>query len=225
MSPFQRGATLDVDKSFSDVLEHLNVGGFLDIWARYQRVVFSGNIMYVDTSDARATGSLSAFQIPGLGITIPPGARVDGKVDTQQFMATLLGGYRLLDRPDFTVDLLGGMRLWHIANDIHVATDHPLTGRHRASYREDFGWVDPLIGTRIFIPLTSHWSLQSEADLGGFGAGSDITWSLLANATYTFTDTLSVSAGYKALKVDYDHNGHVYDTLLSGPVVGVTWRF
>jgi len=225
ISPFQRGSTVDVDKSFSDVMEHLNVGGFLNIRARHQRFVLSGNMMYVDTSDAQARGPLSAFQIPGLGITIPSGASIDAKVDTTQFMATLLGGYRVLDRPEFTLDMLGGVRFWHISNSIAVTTHHPSTGRHSASYSENFGWIDPLVGTRVFFPLTDNWSFQSEADLGGFGVGSDLTWSVLASATYTFTDTLSASAGYKALKVNYDNHRHVYDTLLSGPVIGVTWRF
>lgn len=225
ISPFQRGATMNVDKSFSDVMEHLNVGGFLNIRARHQRVVLSGNMMYVDTSDAQARGPLSAFQIPGLGITIPSGASIDGKVDTTQFMGTLLGGYQLLDTPEFSLDILGGVRFWRISNRITVTTSHPSTGRYSGVYSEDFGWVDPLVGTRIFLPLSDNWSFQSEADIGGFGVGSDLTWSVLASATYTFTDTLSASAGYKTLKVNYDNHGHVYNTRLSGPVIGVTWRF
>jgi len=35
----------------------------------------------------------------------------------------------------------------------------------------------------------------------------------------------SSSAGYKVLDVDYDRDGHVYKTRLSGPVAGLTWRF
>ena len=35
-------------------------------------------------------------------------------------------------------------------------------------------------------------------------------------------DTL---AGYKALSVDYDEDGHVFDATLKGPVLGLTWRF
>jgi len=225
ISPFQRASTVDVDKSFSDVMENLNMGGFLNIRARHQRFVISGNLMYVDTSDAHARGPLSAFQIPGLDITIPPGASIDGKVDTTQFMATLLGGYRVLDTPEFTLDMSGGVRFWHISNSISVTTNHPSTGRHSASYSEDFGWVDPLLGIRVFFPLSDSWSLQSEADIGGFGVGSRLTWSVLASATYSFTDALSASAGYKALKVNYDNHGHRYDTLLSGPMLGVTWRF
>ncbi len=59
----------------------------------------------------------------------------------------------------------------------------------------------------------------------GFGAGSDLTWSALATVNYVFSDHLSGSVGYKVLDVDYDHGGHVYDTRLSGPVLGMTYRF
>lgn len=225
ISPFQRGSTVDVDKPFSEVMDDLNFGGFLDIWARYDRFVFSGNLMYVDTTDSHASGPLSAFQIPGFGVTIPPGSNVDAKVDSRQFMATLLGGYRVMETPDFTLDLLGGMRVWHVSNDITVSASHSLIGSRTASYGESFSWVDPLVGARVFLPLTNEFSFQTEADVGGFGMGADLTWSVLASINYTFTDNISASVGYKALKVDYDHNGHVFDTLLRGPAIGVTWRF
>ncbi len=82
-----------------------------------------------------------------------------------------------------------------------------------------------MIGARAFFRLTEDLSLQAQADIGGFGAGSDLTWSALATVNYIFTDHLSVSAGYKLLDVDYDHGGYVYDTRLSGPALGVTYRF
>jgi hypothetical protein len=102
ISPFRRGPTLGVEKSFFDVMEDLNFGGFVNVWARHGKFVFSGDVMYVDTTGSHGTGPLGAFQIPGLGVTIPPGARADADVDSTQFMATLQGGYRLLDTPTFT---------------------------------------------------------------------------------------------------------------------------
>jgi hypothetical protein len=135
-------------------------------------------------------------------------------------MATLQGGYRVVDTPDFTLDALAGARFWHISNDVTVSA----LGVSR-TYGESFGWVDPVVGLRAFLPLTDKLSVQAQADVGGFGAGSDITWSALATINYTFTDHLSVSAGYKVLDVDYDRGGHVFDTRLSGPVLGLTLRF
>ncbi len=225
ISPFRSGPTMSVEKSFSDVLDDLNFGGFINIWGRYGRFVVSGDIMYVDTTDSHATGPLPAFQIPGLGVVIPPGASVDAKVDTKQFTATLMGGYRVIDTPQFTLDALGGARFWHISNDVSVTASHPAIGSRFARHGESFGWVDPLIGLRAFLPLTEKLSLQAQADIGGFGAGADLTWSAMVTVNYVFTNTFSASVGYKVLDVDYNHGGHVFDARLSGPVLGITYRF
>lgn len=223
ISPFRRGPTIGVEKSFSDVMDDLNFGGFVNIWGRYDRFVFSGDIMYVDTTDGHNTGPLPAFSIPGVG-TIPPGGDIDVKVDTKQFTATLMGGYRVINTPQFTLDALGGARFWHISNDVKLTGSlGGISGS--VNYGESFGWIDPLVGLRAFLPLTERLSLQGQADIGGFGAGSDFTWSALATVNYVFSDRLSASVGYKVLDVDYDHGGHVYDTRLSGPVLGMTYRF
>lgn len=215
ISPFRQAPTIGVEKSFADVFDNLNFGGFINIWGRYDRFVISGDLMYVDTTDSRAFGPL-----PPLPVPIPPGTIIDGSVDSRQFMATLQGGYRVIETPAFTLDALLGLRVWHISNDVTVSA----LGITR-SYGESFGWVDPVVGARAFFGFTDDLSLQAQADIGGFGAGSDFTWSALATLNYSFTDHLSVSAGYKILEVDYDRDGHVYDARLDGPVLGVTYRF
>ena len=224
ISPFRRAPTLHVEKSFSDVMEDLNFGGFLNIWGRYDRFVLSGDLMYVDTTDSKAVGPLPALQIPGLP-TLPAGAAIDANVDTQEFMATLQAGYRIVDADGFSLDALAGARFWHISNEVAVTASHPLIGSISATHKESFGWVDPVIGARAFFGLTDKLSVQGQVDIGGFGAGSDLTWSALATVNYIFTDTLSVSAGYKVLDVDYSDDGYVFDSRLSGPVVGLTYRF
>lgn len=224
ISPFRRAPTLHVEKSFSDVMEDLNFGGFLNIWGRYDRFVLSGDLMYVDTTDSKAAGPLPALQIPGLPV-LPAGAAIDANVDTQEFMATLQAGYRIVDADGFSLDALAGARFWHISNEVAVTASHPLIGSVSATHKESFGWVDPVIGARAFFNLTDKLSVQGQVDIGGFGAGSDFTWSALATVNYIFTDTLSVSAGYKVLDVDYSDDGYVFDSRLSGPVLGLTYRF
>jgi hypothetical protein len=215
VSPFRRAPTIGVEKSFSDVFEDLNFGGFINVWGRYERFVFSGDLMYVDTTDSKTFGPL-----PPLPVPIPPGTVVNGNVDTKQFMATLQGGYRVYDTPNVTLDALAGVRFWHISNDVTVSA----LGLSR-TYGESFGWVDPVIGARGFVKITDKLSLQAQADIGGFGAGSDFSWSALATLNYIVSDHVSLSTGYKVLDVNYDRDGYVYDTRLSGPVIGATWRF
>lgn len=215
MSPFRRAPTIHADKPFSDVLNDLNIGGFINVWGRYDRFVVSGDLMYVSTTESHAYGNL-----PPLPVALPPGTVVNAKVDTKQFMATVQGGYRILDTPAFTLDATGGVRFWHISNNVTVRA----LGMS-ASYGESFGWVDPVIGARAFLRLTDRLSLQAQADIGGFGAGARLTWSALGTVNYIFTDNISVSAGYKVLDIDYSRGGHVYKTRLHGPVAALTYRF
>ena len=215
ISPFRRLPAIGVDKSFSDVMDNLDFGGFINLWGRYERFVVSADIMYVSTTDSHTFGSL-----PPLPPPLPPIPPVSASVDSKQFMATLMGGYRMIDTPDFSLDALGGVRFWHISNDVTVSA-LGMTG----TYGESFGWVDPVVGARAFLRLDENWSLQAQADIGGFNAGSNLSWSALATINYAFTDHFSVSAGYKVLDVDYNRGGHVFDTRLSGPILGLTYRF
>ena len=215
ISPFRRAPTIGVEKSFSDVWDELELGGFVNLWWRRDRFVFSGDLMYVSTSDGHATGPL-----PPLPVPVPPGTVVDGRIDSKQLTTTLQAGYRLVETPDFTLDALAGMRAWRLSNDVTVSA----LGISRR-YGERFDWVDPVVGVRAFRRLSAAWSLQGQLDAGGLGVGADSTWSMLATVNYVATERLSVSAGYKVLDVDYDHDGHVYDTRLKGPAFGLTWRF
>lgn len=215
ISPFRRAPTIGVEKSFSDVMDSLELGGFVNLWLRRDRFVFSADLMYVDTSDGHAFGPL-----PPLPVPVPPGTVVEGRVDSRQTTVTVQGGYRVVDAPDFTLDVLGGLRAWRISNDVTVSA----LGSSRR-YGESFDWIDPVLGLRAFRPLGGDWSLQAQLDAGGLGVGADSTWSLLATVNYVASDRFSVSGGYKLLDVDYDHDGHVYDARLKGPVFGLTWRF
>lgn len=220
ISPFRRAPTIPVEKSFGDIVDDLNFGGFTNVWARYDRFVFSGDVMYTSTTDAESFGSIP--HLPGWPGPYPSSADVD--VDTKQFTSTLMGGYRVLDIPDTTLDILGGLRIWHVSNRVTVGglVNNTYVS---ASHKESFGWVDPVIGARLFHGLTDRLSFQMQADIGGFDVGSKFTYQALATFNYTVTEHLSVSAGYKALSVDYSHDGHVFDTTLHGPVLGMTYRF
>ncbi|SFQ74493.1 outer membrane protein [Nitratireductor indicus] len=211
ISPFRRAPTIEVEKSFSDVMDDLNFGGFINVWARRDRFVFSADAMYVNLTESHVIGAL-----PVIGPVPPIGA----DVDTAQFSATLQAGYRVYEAPDFTFDVLGGVRLWYLWNDVNVT----FAGQSR-SVSSEFGWVDPIVGARAFYRVNEKVSLMAQADIGGFGAGSDFTWQAMATVNYSFNDKLSISAGYKALSVDYDSDGHVFDTTLAGPVLGFTYRF
>ena len=215
ISPFRRAPTIGIGKSFAEVMDGLEFGGFVHVWSRRGRAVFSGDVMYVSTREGHTSGPLPPLLVP-----VPPGTVVEGRVDSRQANATLQAGYRIVGREDFTLDVLAGLRAWRLSNDVTVSA----AGLSR-SYGEHFDWVDPVVGLRAFRRLGGNWSLQAQLDAGGAGIGSDATWSALATANYVVGEHFSLSAGYKVLDVDYDDGGHVYDARLKGPAFGLTYRF
>lgn len=225
VSPFERGPALPVDKSFSQVLSDLNGAVFVNVWARHERLVLSGDLMYVNTAAGGGTGPLPAIPVPALGKVTPAEAEIRGRVHTKQFMSTVQAGFRVVETPELTLDTLAGARFWHVSNDASVELDAPSLGSPKFRIKETFHWVDPLVGLRLFVRLGQRLSMQAHADIGGFGAGADSTWSAQATVNYAFSDKFSASAGYKVMKVDYARGGNVYDVRLSGPVIGVTYKF
>jgi len=213
VSPFRAAPTIHVKKSFPETMEDLNFGGFLNFWARRDVYVFSGDVMYSNSTGAKATRVL-----PNL---FPGGLEISGELDSIQFNTTAQVGYRLIDTPEFSFDALAGGRYWYLSNEVTIKTN--VLGS--ISRKESVNWIDPVIGARAFYNITDKLSVLGQADIGGFGAGSKLTWSVFGTVNYTFNQNWTLSAGYKHLAVDYDKNDYVFDIEMSGPVLGVTYRF
>ena len=71
-----------------------------------------------------------------------------------------------------------------------------------------------------------------EADVGGFGAGSDFSWQVVGTYGFDvqcFGTPLHTVIGYRALAVDYSENGRFgrnnLDFVEHGPVMGVKFRW
>jgi hypothetical protein len=89
-------------------------------------------------------------------------------------------------------------------------------------------WVDPLIGSRIGLDLTDRWLVTGEANIGGFGVGSDFTWNAQAYLGYQlslFGRPTTLLIGYRALYQDYHRNNFEWDVAMHGPVIGTAVRF
>lgn len=207
-SPFKRAPSLDIEKSFSDVLHDLRAAAFLNTWVRRDRYVFNNDLLYVNTRESEVVGGL------------PLVGAAEGTVDTRLFMATLQGGYRIYDSEQASLDALAGFTFWDIRTRAHLTS----AGRTR-HHQESFSWVDPTIGLRAFYRFTPELSTQAQVHLGGFDAGSRLSYQATLTLNYELSDNFSVAAGYKMLNVDYRRSGHVFDTRMSGPVIGLTWRY
>jgi hypothetical protein len=84
------------------------------------------------------------------------------------------------------------------------------------------------------VRLIDALSFQVRADVGGFGAGSDLAWSLLGAFRYDTPWKLGhadvgLTAGYKVYDVDYSAGAggeeRDFHLQMRGPVLGVAFTF
>ena len=206
------GQKADVDTPFSDLLKDLTFGGMGAVAARRGRFGFYVNSFFGRTRSDEGSG------------------RIEARVRSDTAMVGLGGLYRLLDwqaEPDMSwlrggqLEALAGVRVTSMRTEIN--------GRHGLpKFDDDKAWVDPLVGLGGRLQLTDRWETFAEGDIGGFGVGSDITWSWTAGIGYGFElfgHASFVRAGYRMLYQDYKDGGFEWDVTYKGPVIGLTTKF
>ena len=64
-----------------------------------------------------------------------------------------------------------------------------------------------------------------KADIGGFGVGSQLTWTAEGAIGCQVTPRIFTEVAYRALAYDYEGNGLTYDMITHGPqaTVGITF--
>ena len=195
-----------VDLSFGDILDDLDVAGMLMASARNGPWVIYLDTTYVRTSSSEELG----------GVVFD---RVEIESETTNF--ALAVGRTITQTPQSSVDAYFGARAWWLKNTFDLRG----VGGGKSSRSERANWIDPLVGIAVRHSASERWDLFGNAEVGGFGVGADLEWSVMAGATYSITEAFGVSVGWRYLAVDYDKGGIVYDVNQSGPVLGATFRF
>lgn len=187
--------------------------------ARKGRYGFAFNALFVRTNSDARTGPFDAKNTTDIATV---GFGVSYRAIEWEIGRSASGEPRIL-----ALEPLVGARLNHLRGEIDVKLD--AGGRTaRRQFDESQAWVDPLVGVIVVAPLAERWSLRAEADIGGFGVGSDLTWNAQAILSYRWTvggyDVLA-GAGYRALYWDYQDGSFEWDVTMSGPLLGAAVRF
>lgn len=200
------GSPIEVDLSFRDVLEDLDIAGMLFGSARNDQWALFLDVTYVSSSATERLGGV-----------LFDSARVES--DTTTFALAVGRTFARTDQMSATAYV--GARAWWLDNTVEL---RGVGGNVRRQSTSD-SWVDPLIGLTGQFQPNDKWSLTGALEVGGFGVGADHEWSALATATYRVSDRFGVSFGWRHLEVDYSSGDTLFDIRQSGPLLGATFVF
>ena len=89
---------------------------------------------------------------------------------------------------------------------------------------------DPIIGFKAHYFPHPRVPIELKADIGGFGAGSKLTWSAWFNTGYAVSPVVDIIAGFGALSNEYESEtqfGNTYGmtSLTYGITMGARFNF
>jgi len=197
--------TADVDASFVNVLDHLHFAFMNLVDASWNnKFVVLTDLIYTDVRGHDAT--------PGpLFSSVKPNQKL--------FLLTPDAGYRILDTSRTSVDVVGGIRYWHLKTDLQFQPGR-LPG---IEVKEGRSWVDGIFGLRGKTYLSANWWVTGYGDVGG--GGSNLTYQIFGTASVDIHRHYALAFGYRYLKVDYDKDRFLFDTAMKGPLFGFTFKF
>ena len=215
-----RNVTADVDVSFSDIMDNLDIGfmGYFEL--RRGQWSFIGDFAYLALEDDNST-------------TVGMRTEIDLDAELTQTVASALAGYRFLDKSydGYTVgfDIVFGARYTNLEVDLSVERRRDgvlLDFSSSGSRNHEEDWIDAVIGLRIESDYQNGWGSMLWLDIG---EGSDSnSYQALAMVNYSVSDW-RFHGGYRILNLEYD-NGSDSDTFAvdldyTGPMLGASYRF
>lgn len=204
-APLPGGGSLDqgISAGFGDILEVLDFAGMATFELSYGEIGFLGDLFYAKLSS------------DSIG---PRGARLDA--DLKTVIGTTALTWRAWRDERLFLDLIAGARI--ISTEVDLGRTGPLATR---SARVSSTLVDPIFGLRVGYAATGRLSLRGLADVGGFGAGSELSWEVFGGLGYAVTDNVLGEVGFRYLSVDIEEDGAETEIRLYGPAIGATYRF
>ncbi|WP_156412433.1 outer membrane protein [Bosea sp. Root483D1] len=200
--------TVSVDVPFKDILQNLDFAAMLAGEYRSGRWGVLADLAYVAVSVEAQRNFIA--RAPGFS---------SAEVKSRTLNATVTGFFRFYENSGFSADILAGGRVWSASTDVDLA----IAGVVSLSGGTERTWVDPVAGLRLRANLGNGFGLSAYGDIGA--GSSRLTWQLRGTIDYSFNENWSVSVGYRHLAVDYRSGSYVFDTALSGPIMGVSYRF
>jgi len=199
----------DIDISIRQVLDNLDIGFMGLAQVRNERFSAFSDLVYAKLSASIGT---------------PHGILADKiEASTETLMWTVGAAYSIYYDPDVAnFDLVVGGRLWSLDSEAKIKGG--IFGGNKFDDGET--WVDPLVGAKGRVSLSTDFFMTGWGLIGGFGITDDhLMWDLFGGIGYDFWPGTAIVAGYRAVGVDYEKGSFLYDTVQQGPLLGIDFRF
>jgi len=198
----------DIDVGFDDIMDKADFAFGLNFEAGKGpwSIIFFGQYMKLESDASTRNGN-------------------DADVEADFGLIDVAFSYQLWetqfgDHEKLAIDGLVGFRWTYLKLQVDI-NEGPLAGFSRD---RDVDWFDPYVGARARWYIDRHWEVEGSATIGGFGVGSDVTWSALVLGEYRFSQKFSAVFGYRAIGWDYDDQ-IIWDVTMHGPVLGISFRW
>ena len=216
----------------SYILQNLNFALMLTAEARKGDWSVLTDVVYLDVESDDSNVKSVSFAGPGGRVEISAGADLGTTVKLSGLLWELAGGYTVARGGNSSLDLLAGFRYlgieaktdWQLSGSI---TDNVSGGggtfarSGSASSRVDL-W-DAIVGIRGTVGLgDSRWAIPYYLDVGT--GDSALTWQGVAGIEYRY-DWGDLQLLYRHLYYDMKGDKLLQNVSLSGPAIGVNFRF
>jgi len=200
------GQDTDVDMSFGDILDVLNIAVSVNLeWKTRSNWFFVLDPMWADLE--------ADFAVPSPPAPIP----ITGKIEIKLIIADAMVGYYFNDN----FGIYAGARYYD--QDITIV---PSGMAPEIPLGDD--WTDFPIGLRGVGKIGDKWSFAAEGDVA-VGGDSDSAFYVQAIFSRHFGENKGLNLGWRYYDVDYESGSGLtrfkWDMAHSGPVVGFSWRF
>jgi hypothetical protein len=200
------GTTSNLNWSFEDIVQHLDMGFMGQFEAHRGRLGFVASPVYFSLSNDQRG----------------PVSFIDIRTGLDAVVAEAFTTWELV--PGF--ELLAGARYTEIDLDVRV---HNLDTGTSVSQQETKSWTDPIAGARYAHDFDDHWSIGLRGDVGGSGGQSDFAWNAAATVGYKVGTSGRIYLGYRVLDYNYEDgtpaNRFTFNIRVNGPVVGYGMTF
>lgn len=142
-----------------------------------------------------------------------------------QRQAELTAAVQAAERAVGTARVVAQQRVKKIKGEISQRIADKLEDALSARVSRTDDWFDPYVGLRARYNFNDRFYVTAKGDIGGFGVGSELTWQAEGAFGWQVTPSIFAEVGYRALSVDYEQDGLLFDTITHGAQINVGLEF